>query len=174
VRRVLRALGTLPVRALVTTGPALELNGDVPANVEVRSFVPHVDVLPETDLLVTHAGMGTVLASLAHGVPIVCLPMGRDQLDIAARVVHAGAGCRLSPKATETKIAAAITDVLADDIMAVNAHRLAQVIRDEVAADRASAEMEGLADQKAADSTLRSSHPRDVLADEPSSSPLPA
>jgi UDP:flavonoid glycosyltransferase YjiC (YdhE family) len=147
---VLAALGTLPVRALVTTGPALELNGATPANVEVRSFVPHAEVLPDTDLVVTHAGMGSVLVSLAHGVPLVCLPMGRDQLDVAARVVHARAGLRVSPKASKAKIAAAVGDALADHTLAVNAGRLGQAIRHEVAADRAVAELQGLADLRTA------------------------
>jgi UDP:flavonoid glycosyltransferase YjiC (YdhE family) len=144
VRRAVAALGTLPVQALVTTGPALELNGPAPANVEVRSFVPHAEVLPHTDLVVTHAGMGTVMVSLAHGVPLVCLPMGRDQLDVAARLVHAGAGRRLPPGADEAKIAAVVRDALADHTLTVNAGRLGQAIRDEVAADRAVAELEAL------------------------------
>jgi MGT family glycosyltransferase len=144
VPRVVAALGMLPVRALVTTGPALQLGRAVPANVEVKSWVPHADVLPRTDLVITHAGMGTVMASLAHGVPLLCLPMGRDQLDVTARVVHAGVGRRLSPKASEADIAAAIHDALGDRSLALNAGGLARRIRDEIASDRAVAEMEGL------------------------------
>ena len=41
--------------------------------------------------------MGTVTRALAAGVPLVCMPMGRDQPDVAARVIHAGAGLRLRP-----------------------------------------------------------------------------
>jgi MGT family glycosyltransferase len=103
VRRVIAALGTLPVRALVTTGPALELKADLPPNVELSSWVPHDEVLAKAALVVSHAGMGTVMASLAHGVPLVCLPMGRDQNDVAARVVHAGAGLRLDRKRTRRR-----------------------------------------------------------------------
>ena len=46
-------------------------------------------------LTVTHCGHGTVMKSLAAGVPMVCIPMGRDQNDNAARIVHHGAGLRL-------------------------------------------------------------------------------
>jgi MGT family glycosyltransferase len=145
VRRVLAALGTLPVRVVVTTGPAVELGGPQPPNVEAHRWLPHADVLPETDLVVTHAGMGTVMASLAHGVPLVCLPMGKDQLDVAARVVHAGAGLRLSRKASERRIAAAVRAALADEALKDNAERLARAIHEELAADRAVAELEALA-----------------------------
>jgi MGT family glycosyltransferase len=153
VRRVIAALGTLPVRALVTTGPAFEVDEAPPANVEVDSWVSHAEVLPHTALVVTHAGMGTVMASLAHGVPLVCIPMGRDQNDVSARVVHAGAGLRLPPDADEESIAATIRHALDDSTVAAAAARLARAIHDEIAADRAVAELEALA---ATPSTLAS------------------
>ena len=48
----------------------------------VRSDMGHV---------VTHAGHGTVLKTLAAGVPMVCMPMGRDQKDNTVRVLRLGA-----------------------------------------------------------------------------------
>jgi MGT family glycosyltransferase len=157
LRRVIDALGALPVRALVTTGPAVEITDPVPNNVEIERWVPHAAVLPEASLVVTHAGHGTVMAALAHGVPMVCLPMGREQPDNAARVVHAGAGVRLRPKATERQIAAAVSRVLDDHERYRGAARMAAAIAAEVKADRAIAELEALTvgrttrSQKAAD-----------------------
>ena len=148
--KVAAALGTLPVRALLSTGP-VRLDGPVPGNVEVTTWIPHTEVLPGASLVVTHAGMGTVMASLAHGVPLVCLPMGRDQDDIAARVVHAGAGLRLSPKAGQAAIAAAVRDALASPAMAGNAQRLARAMRQEIEADQGVAELETLASQRQQD-----------------------
>jgi UDP:flavonoid glycosyltransferase YjiC (YdhE family) len=46
---------------------------------------------------------------------MVCLPMGRDQDDNAARVVHHGAGVRISPRASSPEIARAVARVLGDD-----------------------------------------------------------
>jgi MGT family glycosyltransferase len=145
LRRVIAAVGTLPVRALVTTGPALDLEETMPANVEISAWIPHADVLPRIALVVTHAGMGTVMASLAHGVPLVCIPMGRDQNDVAARVVHAGAGLRLGRDADEATIAAAVREALTDPALIAGAARLADLIWEEIAADRAVAELEALA-----------------------------
>ena len=59
----------------------------------------------------TPAALGTVLASLAHGVPLVCLPMGRAQHDNAARVAALGAGVILDAGASEEEIADAIGEV---------------------------------------------------------------
>ena len=84
--RLLQAIAPLPVRALFTTGPALDLSAlDIPSNTRVASFVPHAAVLPHASLAVTHAGFGTVQAALGVGVPLVCIPDGRDQPDNAAQ-----------------------------------------------------------------------------------------
>ena len=65
--------------------------------------------------MVTHAGHGTVIKALAAGVPLVCLPQGRDQRDNAARVQRLGAGIRLGKRATSAAIAGAIREVLDKD-----------------------------------------------------------
>ena len=62
------------------------LQSTPPATIHVARFVPHQDVLPQAAAVITHAGLGTVHAALAHGLPLVCMPIGRDQPDIAARV----------------------------------------------------------------------------------------
>jgi len=142
--RVVAALGALPVRALVTTGHAVSFSGPTPPNVEVAAWVPHSTVLPDAAVVITHGGHGTIMASLAHGVPAVCLPMGRDQLDNAARLVRSGAGLRLSPKASQRRIAEAVQEVLGDEQMTGAARRLAEAIQREVASDLGSAELEEL------------------------------
>ena len=67
----------------------------VPANVRVERFVPHGPVLDRAVCTVCHAGMGITQKSLAHGVPVVAVPFGRDQPEVARRVEVAGAGVRL-------------------------------------------------------------------------------
>ncbi len=143
LRRIVEALGTLPVRAIVTTGHGIDpATVPAPKNVEVVSAAPHREVLREAQLVVTHCGHGTTLKALAAGVPIVGLPMGRDQLDVAARVVHAGAGVRLDQSAAPTEIAAAVRKVLGDDGYRAAAERIARVIVEETETDLAVAEIE--------------------------------
>jgi len=72
------------------------------------------------------------LKALAAGVPMVCMPMGRDQDDTAARVVHAGAGVRLKPRSPVEKIAHAVTQVLADDRYRTSARRVGDAIAREL------------------------------------------
>jgi MGT family glycosyltransferase len=126
-RRVVEALGELPVRGLVTTGPAIDAAA-LPErdNVALRRYVPHAAVLPEADLVVTHSGIGTVHAALAAGVPIVGIPCGRDQDDVAARVVFHGAGVRVAKGASASKLRRAIEGVLAEPTHRAAARALAQ------------------------------------------------
>ena len=115
LNNVIAALGRLPVRGLVTTGPTLEPS-QFPAsdNVIVVRSAPHEALLDETAVFVTHAGHGSTLRPLMAGVPLLCMPMGRDQHDNTARVVARDAGLRLSPDASVEAIMAAITALLED------------------------------------------------------------
>src|ERR1700736_2185304 len=160
-RRVVDALGLLPVRGLVTTGPAVSLGPDVPSNVQVSAWIAHADVMPAAALVVTHAGLGTVMTALVYGVPLICMPMGRDQDGNAARVDYKRLGLVLPHTAGVAEIADAITSALADSDLRTNARRLAHALRDEIATDRGVTEMELLA---ARDPDLRSTDGQGALA----------
>ena len=114
LRRIVAALADLPVRGFVTL-PATIGPGDlgpVAGNVTLSGYVRHAAVLPHADLLVTHAGLGSVVNALAHGVPMVALPLDREQPDNARALVRAGAGVALDPAAPADEIRAAVTDQL--------------------------------------------------------------
>jgi MGT family glycosyltransferase len=146
LQRVASALGELAVRGVVTTGPTIPVDAiDAPPNVTVVQRAPHSEVLRHASAVVTHAGHGTVIKALAAGVPVVAIPLGRDQLDNAARVAHHGAGLRLKPKAKPEAIARAVRRVIDEPSFATGAERLAAAIAAETAEDRAAAELEQLA-----------------------------
>jgi MGT family glycosyltransferase len=136
--RASEALGRLPVRGVVTTGRGIA-PASVPAapGVQVVESAPHSAVLREARAVVTHCGHGSAIKTLAAGVPMVCVPLGRDQGDIAARVVRCGAGVRLAADASADEIAAAVRAVLDDPSYAAAARRVAARIAEETARDRA-------------------------------------
>jgi MGT family glycosyltransferase len=134
LQRVAQALGKLPIQAVLTTGRAVEPKEiDAPPNVEVLRAAPHRQVLAEASAVVTHAGHGSVLKALAAGVPLVCMPMGRDQKDNTARVLRLGAGVRISKSSKPNQIAAAVSQVLEDRAYAIAARRFAGVLAREAA-----------------------------------------
>jgi MGT family glycosyltransferase len=147
LRRIAEALGRLPVRGVLTTGLLID-PADVPAppNVQVVRAAPHREVLEHAAVAITHCGHGTALKALAAGVPLVCMPMGRDQLEVAVRTVTRGAGVKVSPKAKPSAVAAAVQKVLDDPGYREAAQRLQRAIAGETAEDRAVAELEALAD----------------------------
>ena len=129
LQRAAEALGRLPVRGLVTTGPAVNPAAiRAPANVSVRQWVRHADVLPYCSAVLTHGGHGTVMKALAAGVPVVVAPLGRDQPDNAARVVHAGAGVWVSKKAGVPALRDAIARTLDEPRYRAAARRMAATL----------------------------------------------
>ena len=129
LQRAADALGQLPVRGLVTTGPAVDPAAiRAPASVSVRRWVRHADVLPACSAVLTHGGHGTVIKALAAGVPLVVAPLGRDQPDNAARVVYAGAGLRVSRKASVADLRNALGRVLEEPRFLTAARRMAAIL----------------------------------------------
>lgn len=145
LQRAVAALDRLPVRGVVTTGKGID-PATVPGtpSVQVVRSAPHGQVLQHAAAVITHCGHGTTLKALAAGLPLVCLPMGRDQLDVAARVVHHGAGVRLDPAAAPEEIAGGLEAILRDPGYRAAAERMAEAIAEETATDGAIREIEAL------------------------------
>ena len=89
------ALASEPFDVVVTTADIDPASLSPPPNVRVERFVPHTPVLDRAACVVCHAGMGITQKALAHGVPVVAVPFGRDQPEVARRVEAAHAGVRL-------------------------------------------------------------------------------
>lgn len=75
---------------LVSLGSCFEHSrlGEVPANVRVCHWVPQMAILERAVAAMTHGGLGTIKECIWHGVPMVVLPVGRDQPENADRVRH--------------------------------------------------------------------------------------
>ena len=127
LERVLAGLRELPMEVVVTVGRELDpqVLGPQPSNVYVRSYIPQSLVLPQCQLVVSHAGSGSVVGALAHGLPMVLLPIGADQPFNAARCEDLHVGCVLNAvKATSEDVQLAAMAVLGDVAYRQNAKRL--------------------------------------------------
>ena len=90
--RLLAAVRALPIDAVVTVGREVDPArfGPQPSGIAVERHVPLAAVLPSCDAVVSHGGSGTVLATLAHGLPTVMLSLGASQPLHATRCAAAG------------------------------------------------------------------------------------
>jgi MGT family glycosyltransferase len=130
LQQILDALGEFPVRVLATLG--LDAGGDTvqaPANAVVKNWVPHEAALPGATLVVTNGGHNTVLAALAHGVPVLVSPLMREQEWNGRRAEAFGAGRLLAPNATSNEIRAALEELLSPAVRR-RSKRAARALRD--------------------------------------------
>jgi UDP:flavonoid glycosyltransferase YjiC (YdhE family) len=150
LRRIVAALAELPVRAIVTLGDVLDQDEvkSKGAAAVVRS-APHRVILENASLMITHCGHGSTMKALAAGVPLLCMPMGRDQNDTAARVVHKRAGLRLSPRASVASIRCAVRRLLDDNQYRRNAQRFSETLDGEYRSVDPVGEIESLLAQRA-------------------------
>lgn len=145
IRGAIAALSSLPVRGLVTLGPALN-PADFPGtgNVVVVPSASHEALLKEAALFVTHGGHGSVIRPLMAGLPLLVLPGLRDQRDNAARVVERGAGLMLERTASPDAIAGAVTTLLGDAGYREAAAKLGAAIRADLEGRSAESRLEAL------------------------------
>ncbi|MCF6370340.1 hypothetical protein LXM96_15945 [Rhizobium sp. TRM95001] len=81
----------------------------------VTDFAPQRAVMERADLCITHGGLNTVMDALEFGKPLLALPIAFDQPGVSARIIHHGAGLRLSPHLiTVGKIRKALAKLLSD------------------------------------------------------------
>lgn len=143
IEAALDALADAPGSVIVTTAALDPARFVAPHDrVRIERFLPHAQVIPEVDLVVTHGGMGTTQRALAAGVPVCVVPWGRDQNESARRVEVCGAGVqvprgRLRPSTLASGIEAARG-------CRAGAEAVAQGFADAGGAARAVALLEGL------------------------------
>ena len=106
--------------------------------------MPHVTVLPHAALVVTHAGTGTLMAAFSHAVPLVCIPLGRDQPGNAERAAELGVALSLPGDARPDQIRAAVSEALGSPSRRSSSTWMAAVIAEYGAGSRAVAEVEAL------------------------------
>jgi len=122
-RKIVQAVDGLDAQVVLALGrwneklgSQRELLGAIPDHVIAVDFAPQLALLDRAALLVTHAGVNTVLEAMCRAVPMVALPRAVDQPGMAARIAQAGLG-RVGSfwRATPAEIRALIDDVLAEE-----------------------------------------------------------
>jgi MGT family glycosyltransferase len=99
---------------VIVTAPSIDRD-TLPSspNARIEPFVPHGPVLDKAAAFVSHAGMGGVTKALTRGVPVLAVPFGRDQPEVARRLEVAKAGVRLMPtRLNEDRLRSALAETI--------------------------------------------------------------
>ncbi|WP_424185779.1 glycosyltransferase [Actinokineospora sp. G85] len=129
VQSVLAAAGAVDAEFVLALGadPDLDEVGPIPANVRLIGWVPLNNLLTACDAIVHHGGSGTVLTTIAAGLPHLSMPHGADDFINADLVARNGMGLNLEPGEVD---AAALERLAHDEALRVAARAAA----DELAA----------------------------------------
>lgn len=114
---ILEGLRHEPVMVVLAIGSNQnpERFGARPPNVRIGRHLPPVQMLPRSDVFITHGGFNSVKEGLSAGVPLVVIPMTADQPDNAARCAALGLARVVSPhERTPETIRAAVREILRD------------------------------------------------------------
>ena len=109
-----------------------------PGSPIVVAYAPHQQVIQRSSLVITHAGMNTVIGTLSAGVPLVAIPITNEQPGIAARLARTGAG-KVVPLAdlNASSLRAAIVEVLNQPTYRDNAAKIQTAIQESGGVQRA-------------------------------------
>ena len=103
--------------------------GSAPNNAIIVKQAPQLELLKQATVCITHAGLNTVLESLAQGVPQLAIPITYDQPGVAARIAHKKTGVVTSlDKSTADHLAFLLNEVLTDPTYRENARKLQKAI----------------------------------------------
>lgn len=118
LQNILDAAAALPITLTVTTGPAVDpAELSAPPNATVHRYVDHLQLMPRCSAVIGHGGHATTMRALAHGLPLMILPMHplMDQPMIGKAVRDAGAGVLLRRTSPPEQIAAALAALLGSE-----------------------------------------------------------
>ncbi|MBS1805260.1 MAG: glycosyltransferase [Acidobacteria bacterium] len=131
-RTIADACSSLNAQLIISLGGGLdpERLGQLPGDPIVVRYAPQLELVKRASLVITHAGLNTVLESLAEGVPLVAIPLGNDQPGVAARVAAKGAGIVVPRgKINVARLRVAVQAVLDDPRYRTAAQTLQREIR---------------------------------------------
>ena len=119
------------LQLVLSVGDQVDPNqiGPVPSNAVIVRRAPQLELLKRTSVCITHAGLNTVLESLAQGVPQVAIPVTYDQPAVAARIAHKQTGVVTSlDKLSADQLSRLLKEVLTDSTYRDNARKLQKAI----------------------------------------------
>jgi MGT family glycosyltransferase len=139
-KQCFEAFGGQPWQVVLTVGKSTDTTqlGPIPDNFLLSPYVPQLDILPRTQVFVTHGGMNSVMESMYYGVPMVVIPQQPEQQMNGQRIVDLGLGALLDTNTVnDANLRAAVEQIAQNVEYRERAQALRQVTRDDGGYQRA-------------------------------------
>ena len=96
-RQCIDAFRDTDYQVVLAIGNKIEVSSlePLPDNIIARNYVPQLELLKHTRLIISHGGLNSVSESLYYGVPVIAIPLANDQPAVAKRLQELGAGLSL-------------------------------------------------------------------------------
>jgi zeaxanthin glucosyltransferase len=113
VAEAAHALGVTLIMAVGRLADDPGFRASLPPTTRVYRYVPQLAVLRNVQVFVTHGGANSVSEGLAHGLPLLVVPLGLEQALQRYFVERAGVGIGMSPaEVTVESCRAALAELL--------------------------------------------------------------
>jgi len=130
LKRVIAAVGKMPIRALVNVGDYMDQYTDIPPNVLIDKWYPQPSVVPQVDAVIHHGGNNSFTECLYFGKPAIIMPYVWDGHDNATRVQETGHGFKLDRYDwTEEELQKKIMAMLSDKKMKAKLKKTSKKMR---------------------------------------------
>jgi MGT family glycosyltransferase len=130
LKRLIAAIGRMPVRALVNVGDYMDQYRDIPPNVILDKWYPQPSVIPKVDAVIHHGGNNSFTECLYFGKPAIIMPYVWDGHDNATRVQETGHGFKLDRyNWTDAELEARIMAMVSDRKMKAKHRKTSKSMR---------------------------------------------
>jgi MGT family glycosyltransferase len=141
-KEVIKQLGNTEYQVVITTGWQIDPAqlAPLPDNVIATTYLPGIEMMKRSDLVICQSGNGTTYQALYAGVPIIGVPTHGEQWQNAALIEAQGAGLAIKPEEINN-IKPLIEKILNNGYYKENALRMKKILSNYNGPERAAWEI---------------------------------
>ena len=145
LKRVIKVIGTMPVKALVNAGDYMDQYTDIPDNVIINNWFPQPSVIKQVAGVIHHGGNNSFTECLYFAKPAIIMPYVWDGHDNATRVEETGHGFKLNRyEWSDEELAAKIMVMITDKKMKARLKKTSAAMRAQHGPTKAAKVIDGL------------------------------
>ena len=151
LKRMIKVIGTMPVKALVNVGDYMDQYTDIPDNVIIDKWFPQPSLIKQVAGVIHHGGNNSFTECLYFAKPAIIMPYVWDGHDNATRVQETGHGFKLNRYDwTDDELMAKIMTMITDKAMKARLKKTSAAMRAQHGPTKAAKVIDGLTRRKIA------------------------